>query len=85
MQQHFSRDIRLKRSIPNMPQSPDIGQDSGKGVSYFRISGQSLIRENCHNSKISNDIDMKPGPVTRTARKNTATSKEFGDDVIAKL
>ena len=25
----------------------------------FPISGQSLTKENCHNSRASNDIDMK--------------------------
>ena len=40
-----------------MPQSPDNGQNSDKGISDFRISGQSLIKGNCHNSRISDDID----------------------------
>ena len=44
--------------IPNQPQSPDIGKDSDKYVSNFWISGQSLRKENCHDSKTSNDIDM---------------------------
>ena len=66
--------------MPNLPQSPDIGQNLGGGISDFRISGQFL--ENCHNFKTSNDIDLKLGPVTKTDKKNTTTSKIFGDDVM---
>ena len=43
IQQHFIKDIRAKIGIPNLPQSPDIRQNSDKGISDFRISGQSLI------------------------------------------
>ena len=48
----------------NSPQSPDIGQNSYGGICDSQISGQSLIKENCHNSRTSDDIDMKLGPVT---------------------
>ena len=44
-------------------------------TSDFRISGQSLMKENCHNSRISNDIDMKLGPVTKFNKRNKTTSK----------
>ena len=43
IQQHFTKDIRVKFGIPNLPQSPDIRQNSDKGIFDFRISGQSLI------------------------------------------
>ena len=44
-------------------------------ISNFRISGQSLIKENCHNSRTSDDIDMKLGPVTKLDKKTkTMTS-----------
>ena len=36
------------------------GQNSGRSISNLRISGQSLIKENCQNSRTSDDIDMKP-------------------------
>ena len=52
-----------------MPQSPDIGQNSDRGVSDFRISGQSLIKENCYNFRTSDDIDMK-------------RQKKFNDNVM---
>ena len=31
----------------------------------------------CHNSRTSNDIDMKLGPVTKLDKRNTATSKKM--------
>ena len=34
--------------------------DRGGGNSYFQISGQSLVKENYHNSRTSDDIGMKP-------------------------
>ena len=38
-------------------------------ISGFRISGQSLIEENCHNSRTRNDIDMKLGPATKLYKR----------------
>ena len=70
------RDIRAKSDIRNSPQSSDIGQNSDEGISDFRISGQSLIKENCHNSRTSDDIDMKLGPVTKLDKRNKTTSKK---------
>ena len=67
-----------------MPQSPDIGQNSDGDISDFWISGQPLIKENCHNSRTSNDIDMKLGPVTKIDKRNKTTSKKFDDDVMSK-
>ena len=53
------RNIHAKFGIPNLPQSPDIGQNSNGGISDFRISVQSIIKENYHNSRTSDDIAMK--------------------------
>ena len=45
----------------------------------FPISGflvnQSLIKENCHNSRTSDD--MKLGPVTKLNKRNKTTSKKL--------
>ena len=79
----FIRDIRTKFGIPNLPQSPDIWQISDGGISDFRISGQSLIKENCHNSRTSDDIDMKLGPVIKLDKRNKKPSKNFDDDVMS--
>ena len=72
IQYHFIKNIRAKFGIPNLSQAPDIWQNSDMSISDFRISGQSLIKENCHKSKTSDDIDMKPRP------------KKFDDEVMAK-
>ena len=53
------------------------------GISDFGISGQSLIKLNYHNSRTSNDIDMKLGPVTKLDKGNKITSKKFDDDVMS--
>ena len=63
-----------------MPQSPDIWQNSDESISDFRISDQSFINENCHNSRTTHDIDMKLESVTKLDKRNTATSKIFDDD-----
>ena len=49
---------------------PDFGQNSDGGISDFRISGQFLTKENCYNSRTSDDIDMKIEPVTRLDKRN---------------
>ena len=66
-----------------MPQSPDIGQNSDEGISDFRIYGQSLVKENCHNSRTSDGIDMKLGSVTKLGKKNKKPSKKFDDNVMS--
>ena len=63
--------------ITNSSQSPDIGQNSDGGISDFRISGQSFIKENCHNSRTSDNIDMRLGPITELNKKNEVTSKKL--------
>ena len=50
-----------------------MGQNSDRDISDFRISGQPLIKENCNNSRTSDDIVMKLGPVTKLDMKNKAT------------
>ena len=47
------------------------------GISDIQISGQSIIKENYHNSRTSNDIDMKLGPVTKRVERNMTTSKKL--------
>ena len=66
-----------------MPQSLNIGQSSDGVISDFQISGQSCTKENCHNYRTSDDIDMKLGPVTKLDKRNKATSKKFVVDVIS--
>ena len=73
----FIRDILDKFSIPNLPKSPDIGQNSDGGISDFQISGQLFIEENWHNSRTGNDIDVKLGPVTKLEKKTWQYQKSL--------
>ena len=49
------------------------------------MSGQSLIEENCHNSRASDDIDMKLEPVSKLDKKNKTTQKKIDNDVMSKI
>ena len=40
------------------------------------------MKEDYHNSRTSNDIDMELGPVTKTDKRNTAMLKKFDNDLI---
>ena len=71
----FMKGICAKFNIPNLPQSPDIGQISRQGISDFRISNQSFINKNGHNSRTSHDINMKLVPVNKLDKRSMTTSK----------
>ena len=58
-------------------------EKSDGGISDFRISGQPLIKVNCHNSRTSNDIDIKLKLVTKLHKTNKTTSKKFDYDVMS--
>ena len=45
IQQHCVKDVRAKFFILQPPQSSDIGQNSDRFFSDFRISGESLIKK----------------------------------------
>ena len=49
----------------------------------FPISGEYLIKENCYNSRTSDDIDMKLGPVTKLGTRDKTTSKKFDVDIMS--
>ena len=76
------RNIRARFGIRNLPQSPDIWQKSDRGIFNFQISGQSIIKENCHNSRQSDDIHKKLGQVNKLNKRNKKTSKNLDDDVM---
>ena len=48
----------------------------------FLISDQSLIKENCHNSRANFDIDMEFELGTKPAEKSTAMPKKFDGYVM---
>ena len=64
-----------------MNQSSEFGQNLDGGTDFW-IFGQSFIKENCLDSRASNDIDIKLGPVNNLDKKNTAMSKNVDDDII---
>ena len=68
-----------------MPQCPEIGQNSDGGISDFQISGQSFIKENGHNSRTSDDMDMKLGPVTELAKRTKTPSKKVDVDAMSEI
>ena len=72
-----------KSGIPNLPESPIIGQNSDGGIFCFWIYGQSLINENCHNSRTSRDIEIKVGPITKFGKGNTTISEKLDNHVIS--
>ena len=87
--QHFAAfshiyisDILTWFCVSISPQSPDVGQNSEGGISDFWISGESLRKESCHNSRTSDDIDMKLGALTKLDKRHKIISKIFVDDVI---
>ena len=51
-------------------------QTQDRGISDVRISGQSLMKENYENSKISYDIAMKLAPVTELYKSDKTTTKK---------
>ena len=58
---------------PYLPQSRNIGENSDRVILNFWSSGQSLIKRNCHNSRTSDDIDMKLRPVSHIDKRNKTT------------
>ena len=78
----FIRNACAKFGIPHSFQSPDIGQNSDRGISNFQISDQSLIEIYCCNSRSSDDIDMKLGLITKLDKRNKTTSKKFDNYVM---
>ena len=42
------------------------------------------MKENCHNCRTSDDIDMKLGTVAKLDTRNTTVSKKFDLNVMSK-
>ena len=65
------------------PSLPILGKTQS---GLFPISGflvKPLLNENCHNSRTSTNIDMKVGQITKLDKRNTATPKKFGNNVMS--
>ena len=44
-----------------------------------------LYKKNCHNSRTSDGIDMKLGPVTKPDKSNKTTSKKFYVEFVSEI
>ena len=78
---NFSKIINYKFSKLSCTHIDYIRAINGRSTSSIKIKGdqtgvfptfwtsdQSLVKENCHNSRTSNEIDMELGPVTKLPR-----------------
>ena len=65
-----------------MPQSLELGENEDGRIFDFQISGQSLIKANCSNSRNSDAVDLKLGPVTKMKRK-TKHHQKYHDGVMS--
>ena len=83
IQQSVIRNIHAKFGIGNPPQSPSIGQDGC--ICNFPIYCQSLTKVNCHNSRTSDDIDMKFGLVTKFDQSNKTLFKNWQRRHVSKI
>ena len=43
----------------------------------FPVFCQSFIKENCHNSRTNDDIDIKPGSVTKLDKRKKQRQKNL--------
>ena len=59
-----------------------LGKTQTEVFPNSRFLLEYLIKENCHNSRTSDDIDMKLGPVTKIYKRNKTTSKNFDDEIM---
>ena len=56
------------------------------GIYMFKVNirnTRTLIHVNCRNSRTSDDIDLRLGPVTKLEERNKTMSKKFENDVIS--
>ena len=83
IQKYIIRDIHATFGIPNSSQFPYTGRNSDRGISDFWMSGQCFVKENCYNSRISSDIDMKLEQVTLLDKRNMATLRKLDNDMMS--
>ena len=83
IQKYIIRDIHATFGIPNSSQFPYTGRNSDRGISDFWMSGQCFVKENCYNSRISSNIDMKLEQVTLLDKRNMATLRKLDNDMMS--
>ena len=69
----------LNLVFPNCPSLQILGKTQTGVFPNSRFLVKSIIKENCHNSRTSDDIDMKLGPITKLYKRNKTTSKNFDE------
>ena len=52
-------------------------------ASDFQISGQSLLKENCRNSRTGDDLTWNMDKLTKIYRRNKTIARKLDDDVIS--
>ena len=53
-------------------------------MAVFPIFGflANPLQKSCHNSRTSNDLDIKLVPVIKLDKKNTTTSEKLDDEIL---
>ena len=69
----FIRDIHAKFGIHNSSQSSDMAQNSDEGIPISEFLVKFFMNKYRHNTRASNDIDMKLEPVNKLNKRNTTT------------
>ena len=62
--------------------SSDVSQNPYRIIFDFWISVKFLIQKNCYNSRTTNDIDIKLGPVTKPDNLNKTAAKNVDDGFL---
>ena len=74
----FIRDVHTKFDILSSLQCSDIGENSDGGNSWFVVKfGVTLINKDYHNSRTSDDIDMKLRLLAKFDKRNTKMWKRL--------
>ena len=74
IKQFFIIDIHAKLGTPNLPQV--FYKTKMEEIPIFRFLIKSRTNKHFYNSRNSNDIDMKTGPVSKLDKRNTSKFKQ---------
>ena len=69
-----------------LPSLSMLDKTQTRALSISRSLVKSLINKSCYNSRTSNDIDMKLGPVIKLEKRNIAMAKYYNhkdNDVVS--
>ena len=91
---HISSRDHCQRSSPSrISHTPRAGFEPAQNLNsglvewgcavVITTTPRRVITPNCHNSSTSDDIYMKPWPVTKTDKRNKTLSKKIDDNVTS--